>query len=79
MSKVMKYGAVLGLGLALASQKAQAAIDIVAYSESGGVTFTPGGLVTPVITGVILIVGAVAALWVINAGVKWLRGFIKTK
>jgi hypothetical protein len=65
--------------IALGITSAQAGFDVVSYSETGGVTFTPGGLVTPVITGVVAIIGGVAALWVINAGVRWLRSFIKTK
>ena len=79
--KTMKRGWawLLAAVAALVAQTVQAGIDVVSYSETGGVTFTPGGLVTPVITGVIAIVGAVAALWVITAGVRWLKGMIKTK
>jgi hypothetical protein len=52
--------------------------QIITYSGTNGVTFHPGTVVTPVITGVIAAVGAAAALFVIAVGIRWLYGMVKT-
>jgi protein-S-isoprenylcysteine O-methyltransferase Ste14 len=50
------------------------AYDFVAYDDvTGEVTFTPEGLVTPLITGIIAILATVAAIWVIFWGVRYLK------
>lgn len=68
--------AVLGL-LVLGVQSASAQYAIVSSDASGNITFTPSGLVTPVITGVIACVTASAALVLIWIGVKWLYRVLK--
>jgi hypothetical protein len=56
-----------------------ASAAIVSYNDgTGEVTFSPGDVVTPVITGVIAAVGAAAALFVIAIGIRWLYRMVKT-
>ena len=54
------------------------AADLVTYTEAtGAVSFEPGGVVTPVITGVIAAVGAAAALFIISLGIRWLYKLVR--
>ena len=51
---------------------------IVTYDPiTGVVAFFPGELVQPVILAIVAAVTAAAAIWVIIAGVTWLRRFMK--
>lgn len=60
-----------------AMNTAHAAYEFVAVDgTTGEVTFTPGKLVTPVLTGIVSIIGAIGAIWVIRAGVRWMKRFI---
>ncbi len=52
--------------------------DIVTYdSSTGDVQFTPGELVEPVIGAIVAAVTAAAAIWVIVAGIRWLKRFMR--
>lgn len=62
--------------LSLAPMVARADYAIVSES-SGTVTFTPGVLCTPIITGVVAGVGSAAALVVLWVGVRWLYRVFK--
>ena len=73
--KLVAAGAVVG---AFAASKAQAAMDIVTYSN-GEVAFTPENLVGPVVTGVVAAVGAGAVLVVISVGVRWIYRMVKVR
>lgn len=66
-------------GLMLLPSGAQAQLtNLVAYdSGTGDVTFTPGGLVTPIIAGVIAAIGAGAALMIVTVGIRWVYRTIK--
>ena len=58
---------------AFAFSQAYAAYEFVTVDgATGDVTFTPGNLITPVLTGIVAIVGAIGAIWVIKAGISWL-------
>lgn len=71
--KVMLLGL---LGLVLFNLPAYAITNIVSYAD-GEVTFSPGGLVTPIISGVVAAVGAAIALVLIAVGVRWIYKMIK--
>lgn len=58
---------------------AWAAYDIVSTDGSGNVTFTPGSLVTPILTGVVAAVGSAAALVVLAVGVRWIYRMVKSR
>jgi hypothetical protein len=73
-----RLGLLVASGLALAASANAAATDLVTYTaETGAVTFAPGGVVTPVITGVIAAVTAAAALFVISLGIRWLYKLVR--
>ncbi len=58
---------------------ARASYDIVSTDGSGNVTFTPGSLVTPILTGVVAAVGSAAALIVLAVGVRWIYRMVKSR
>ena len=51
---------------------ARADYAIVSTDGSGNVSFTPGGMVTPIIVGVVAAICAVTALVVLWVGARWL-------
>ena len=67
---------VLGL---LAALPARADYSIVSTDGSGNVTFTPGSLVTPILTGVVAAVASAAALIVLAVGVRWIYRMVKAR
>jgi hypothetical protein len=69
-----KYSKILAVFAIFCVSYAAQAYDFVAYDAvTGLVTFTPQGLVTPLITGLIAILGTVAAIWVIFWGVRFIK------
>jgi hypothetical protein len=73
-----KAAAVVTAGsIALGAQVAKADYAIMSSDGSGNISFTPGGLVTPIITGVVAAVTAGAALVLIGVGVRWVYRAIK--
>lgn len=76
-SRVLGWVAMAFVAMLFMAPKSAAAI--VSYNDgTGEVTFSPGDVVTPVITGVIAAVGAAAALFVIAIGIRWLYRMVKT-
>jgi hypothetical protein len=67
------------LALLNAVPAARAGYDIVTTDGSGNVTFTPGSLVTPILTGVVAAVGSAAALIVLAVGVRWIYRMVKAR
>lgn len=56
---------------------AQSSTPLVAYDETTGVTFSPAGLVTPVITGVVAAIIACVSLVILWNGAKWMYRVFK--
>jgi len=65
----------VGAGAMVVATAQAKAYDFVTVT-GGVVAFEPEGLVTPLITAIVAIVGAVAAIWIIIAGVSYLRRFL---
>ena len=78
-SRIKKMLAVLSVFvLACVVMTQNACADIVSYDEAtNAVSFTPGELVTPIITAIVAAVTAASAIWVIVIGIKWLRRFMR--
>jgi hypothetical protein len=55
------------------------AYDSAQADSNGNVTFTPQGLLTPIITGAIAAVAAGAAMVVLGVGVRWIYRAIKAR
>ena len=70
--------ALIALGL-LGALPARADYAIVSTDGSGNVTFTPGSLVTPILTGVVAAVASAAALIVLAVGVRWIYRMVKAR
>jgi len=70
---VAAVGAVMLLGAA----QAQAQYNIVSSDASGNISFTPSGLVQPIIVGVIACITGATSLVLIWIGVKWLYRVVK--
>jgi len=65
--------------LANAVPAARADYSIVSADGSGNVTFTPGSLVAPILTGVVSAVASAAALIVLAVGVRWIYRMVKAR
>ena len=63
----------------LSALPARADYAIVSTDGSGNVTFTPGSLVTPILTGVVAAVASAAALIVLAVGVRWIYRMVKAR
>lgn len=77
MKKFLRYTLALAL-LAMSSIPAMA-YTFVSSDSNGEITFTPTGLVTPILTGAIAAVGAGAALVVLGIGVRWIYRAFKAR
>jgi len=71
--------ALVAVLFALAMSAQAAGYTILSADTDGVITFTPTGLVTPIITGVVACVCAAASLVVLWVGVRWLFRVIKAK
>jgi len=69
--------ALAAVGVAFAVGQASAQYNIVASDASGNITFTPSGLVQPIIVGVIACITGATSLVLIWIGVKWLYRVVK--
>jgi hypothetical protein len=77
----LRFGALALAVIALLQTvpSARAGYDIVSTDGSGNVTFTPGSLVSPILTGVVAAVGSAAALIVLAVGVRWIYRMVKSR
>lgn len=62
---------------ALAVTVSMAMADIVELDGTGAVTFNPSELVTPISTAIIATITAVASIFVIVIGLRWMIRLIK--
>ena len=76
MTRFFKLGVSLVMFVFLGLSQVNAGIEILRINADGTPEFTPAGLVIPVAACVVLIVGGVASLCVLGAGIRFIRDFL---
>jgi|GEM_PF-4817418 len=78
-NKVKKFAAIAASMGTSAVLFAQSPYQWMTQEADGTITYDPGVIVGPIVTGVIAIIGSVSVFMLIRAGWNWMRSFSTKK